>query len=825
MLGAAALSAAETGTAPDGDSLNCITATYGKDSTDSIYGEIEGVKDVSALNEWFDKEFLQLVREYYKKETGYRVIPLASCRTVRPRSSTNMVRWNIGAEYHMPLNTMNGSFAVFSQDFGKVQLFGKLFYGAGMGNIIGLDSADNEVSGNYGINGELAVRTDSYLFTPLFGLTYVWVDPENGSDGQGNYLYAGNRFFFTKARALSFDARVGTAFWRGMDDNQPPDWFVSGGITLHRDVDLTKIGKPLLAPVEVGLFGDISLETISSKVLVPFRLRKGLSLAPFALYGIETGSNDYSAVYGLGAELRLFGDIPDRSLNPYIGFQQNWLHDFPGDGEGSSAYFGARLYLNDIIAIDGNFGPVFWKETTQEDKDLKDWIGRVGITVAFGKIRETRDLKGSVMVRHGGWGANRIDENKLEHLEQRDVDEYDGEIRLFALEEPDTTCVCPINKREGDLTDLKFFTTGFDLELVMDPFNRKFNLLDHKEKTDEDVFIAVLFNKHNTMVDRLNEKNTFFHFFDLITCQYFGYRWDANHSRQPDYRGYDPALGATELCDSSDALHDQPFLGNWSEFVRPMQWLDRETLLEFIKGAAIEDRLLKFFEEDRLGPNWKNAEAPTPEQLTEYVQKNYRIGYVKYPMETLKKMKACRLSCDLASAVLVATDIDGDGLWVTAGKANWATTNPKPAALDDSVVVLFDRADDFYFSNHVRVEGLFSEDVVIDSFPECGFDIPDFAILDTLVIPYLRQHPEQHVSIYGYADGTGMSRECQEKDSSRYEGDNQDLLSEDRANAVMTYLTAAGIPADRIDVVGAGVKMPYRLYEPRDRCVILRFSL
>ncbi|MCX6829792.1 MAG: hypothetical protein NT002_11010 [candidate division Zixibacteria bacterium] len=676
---------------------------------------------------------------------------------------------------------------------------------------------------------------------PLIGLSYVWVNPKLGSDGQGNYLYAGNRLYFSSKRTLSLDLRGGVAFWRGFDEETPPAWFFGGGLTIHKDVDFAKAGKPLFAPPEVGLIGNAPLSLISGKVMFPMRFWKGISLAPFGSYGAETGSNPYSAASGLGAEIRLFGDDKNAGLNPYAGFQHYWLHQFPGTGKGFSFYFGARLYLTDYIALDGNTGPVFWKEDTPEDKNLKDWVAQIGFTVSFGKVRENKDLSGAVLIQKNEWGKSPYDQKANGRLDEKGLHRYDGEVRVYAADSfkagtvidtvIDTVIVidsskCPTSA--GDLTDLKFYTLNLDFDLAMDPFNTQAGLLSEAKGRDKDIFIAILFNKKHTVVSNLNETNTFFHFVDLDNCQYFGYRWDANRSRQPEYEQHD-ALGI--IGDNYKEL----YWGNFNEFVKPVSWLDKKNVMDFINGSSMQDKILQVLSRQITEEDSLFVSAPTPEDSLKLISKNFRIGYVKYPQSTIAKLEGFLYYRykSLGAAVMYCADRNSNGLFVKARDTRWMGFDSIPPGIDSEAIVRFDPVDDFSFSNHVKMKGILSQSLALDQFVECDSEPSALheQILKDSVLSRLRANPGLTISICGYTDATRMTDTCfmmnggqmDLRDSIR-EDRAQKHLSEARAQHVKNYLTRIGIRDEQIkETKGMGIKWPYRNRMPEDRCVIIEF--
>lgn len=777
--------------------------------------KIDGVSTICELHSWFDKEILELSRKYHGVGKGYRLTPLGIYKTPRVIGIQDTAKWNIGAEYHLPLNTMNGSFTVFSHDFGKVEAYAKLFFGFGKRPIMGTsDSLDIEATANYGVNGELFFEREDQWLNPLAGLTYLWVRPDKGADGQGNYLYIGNRMFFGSSRILSLDLRGGSAMWRGFDENSPAGWFASAGLTLHSLVDVTKVGKPVLAPIEVGLIGNVSLKSLGGKLLLPLRLRKGVTLAPVLEYGREVGTEPYDNVIGVGAELRLFGDVSISPLNPYIGFQQTWLMGGPNNGSGTSVYFGSRLYLHDLVALDANFGPAFWQSDIQDEYGLKEWMGRIGVVFAFGKIRDKYTVRGKIVTRTGAWGTNAVDTRNFERLTDDDFQKYGEEVREYGLEEYSHPPPIVIQAGSfGDITDLKFFRLDLDFGLELDPLNTKAGLLNKGEDKDDNVFIAVLFNKENTLVDSLTDKNTLFHFLDLDSSQYFGYRWDSTLSRQPEYRDLEP-LG-TEVEPAN-----QPYMGLYNEFVQPMTWLDDSTLLGFIDGKSVQKKVLEVISEEAVKKGLDSLEIG-----------KYRVGYVTFSECTLAKLTAYRETSNLGVAIMIGDDQNRARLDTLTAKYRLGqasdTVNTTKSAADGKVKPK--KSGDHYFSNHVQMENIFkgypfepceTGQVIIDNFDLCSvtLKLSQKQVLDKLVVERLKRSPGVSVHLCGYVDATAMTDSCQ------YKG-KEDRLAEGRALSVKKYLIDSGIPhAQIIDVECPGPRNPPRSYEPADRCVIVKFS-
>lgn len=805
-----------------------------KTAGDTVRASTKNVAKTRDLHGWFDQELLTLGRKYHSMGMGYRLTPLGVYKTRRVFDRQDTAKWNIGVEYHFPLNTMNGAFTVYSYDFGKVEAYAKLFFGFGMRPISGIeDSLDIEATANYGITGELFFDREKQWLNPLLGLTYLWVSPNKGPDGQGAYMYAGNRLYLV-GDLLSLDLKGGPAFWRGgFKENSPTEWFASAGLTLHSLVNVTPAGKPLLAPLEVGLTGNVSLKAVGGKLLLPFRLRKGVTLAPVLEYGRELDSEPYDNVIGIGAELRLFGDVSISPLNPYIGFQQTWLTGGPSTGSGTSVYFGSRYYLHDQVALDANFGPAFWQSDIQDEYGLKEWMGRIGIVFAFGKIREKYTARGAIVTKSGNWGTNPIDTRNYERLTDDELYDYDGEVRVYGLEEgvisdsclppaychdsckpcPPCDSCCPESNKVypqlfGDLRDLKFYKIDMEFGLELDPFNLKAGLLNEGEAKHDEVFIAVLFNKVNTKVANLNSSNTLFHFVDLDSSQYFGYRWERDLTRQPEHRDLGPLGG-------SIAPAGQPYMGQYIEFVQPMTWLDDSLLMGFIDGKAVERKLLEVISEETV------KKGLEPLDLSKY-----RIGYVTYRQNTLAKLTQYRKTSDLGVTIMVGNDQDRAALTGLTDDCGFALSSGSDITESgEEKLPTFETGGDYYFSNHVKMDDVFGgyvfepDDVTIANFPFCQVTLSSGQklVLDNKVIRRLKNSPAELVCLAGFVDATPMMKSCE------YNGD-PIALAQDRAQSVADYLIAMGVPASQImDTKGIGLRPPGRMRQGQDRCVIVKF--
>ena len=76
-------------------------------------------------------------------------------------------------------------------------------------------------------------------------------------------------------------------------------------------------------------------------------------------------------------------------------------------------------------------------------------------------------------------------------------------------------------------------------------------------------------------------------------------------------------------------------------------------------------------------------------------------------------------------------------------------------------------------------------------------------MLDTQVVPVLRENPEVRVRIDGYTDNSGDAAYTQQ-------------LSERRAQTVRTHLISRGVSGDRVEAKGFGEENPLHSNDTRD---------
>lgn len=777
----------------------------------SIASETHEIRSIGELHKWFNRKVANLSTLY----PNSRIVPLGIYRT-RIGEVVKPSLWNFGVEYEIPLRTANGYFTVFSGRAGGVLGWAKVMFGAGREEVPELRS---KVSASWAVNGEVGLAGKTSFFNPLLGITYVWVNPDSGTDGQGNFLYFGNRLFLSPI--FSIDLKAGLSMWRGFDGKQPSGWYASAGLAIHRMVDLTRVEQPWLGPAETGLFYTPSLNTVDTKVMVPVRLFRELSLAPFAMYGADVGkmrfvTREISSLYGAGAELRLFCDeiLPRPYLNPYIGLQKYWVEYETPDavGTGLAFYFGARLRIKENLALDANFGPAFWSDDFPVSKP-GDWMAHVGLSASLGKVQQQLHLRGALLTKRAKWGQTRSYRPKTDLLTADNLNVRDGEVRVFALEERPPAPKFP--EPVGDLSDIKFYYVLLDFNFNINPVNTKGGLLSSSGRQDGDVLIIALFNRNHSMVENLNDRNMLFHFVDFDHGQYFGYRWDANGSRQPEYRHFEK-LGR---------LNGQSgfYWGAYDEYVRPMKWIDQGEILGF-SGRNVERKLLAMLEEKLARENAAYASSPTPERKQSYLN-DYRIAYVRYPVSTIEKIRHFLKSGNFGVAIKVGKDTDHDGFYITARDASWMPETGSPENIRPDAPVMFDPDDEFFFSNHVKIQDLSGlpsgeNEFVLDGFGECSTELVKvhLNILNSKVIPRLLADSTLVVEVTGYTDATPMKKECEQIYGSR----GQKKLALARARSVALYLERRGVDSARIVVYGKGIKKPSRAHAPQDRAVVVK---
>jgi len=813
-------------------------------------------ESVGLLQEWFNEELAAAHRETYSRggtheyttddyrtnsvTASFRTVPVGAFTWHRPEMLRGS-KSSLTAEYHHPLKTYNGVFTLHTWDTNSLEISARVFAGGGGADV---ENLGTHISTNYGGGVEAVYKGSDLAFNPLAGIFYLGAIADGPlEDGAGNYLYVGNRIYFSKARKLSIDLKGGRAFWSGFNDSTPPEWFLAAGLTLHQNVDLTKVGAPFLGPMEVGFFHNLPLNTWNTRFGVPMRFTRGLSGAFFGTIGTEIDDGDpdeaiegsspavYEDVFSsvsAGAELRLWCDTLDKGLNPYLGFEHSWVkyHSDVGQSTGFSIFAGVRQTLYKLLAFDLRAGPMFWDnpEITVADSTVEvgpgDWMVQIGFSIPLSKVQEVPELRGAVITQRVPWGqAGPPNESDFSHLTYENAGIHDGEVRVFAIETKSDTLFCPQCppcKPVEDISDLKFYTIDLDFGFEFDPFNNKEELLTSGRAREKETMIMVVFNKNRTLVKELDSQNTFFHFVDFVKGQYFGYRWDANRNRQPEPVWRGSRLGRVDS-------NRQAYLGTHEEFVKSLLWLDNEVVFDFISGNAIEDRILAEMQELAEANNRLYANEATYGDLESYMN-DYRIAFVVYPDSTLNKIRDYRSDGNFGVTVMVGRDVNNDRrLFRYANEVNWWDgPNARPTDVGNTDIVAFDPEDDFFFSNHVKLQTLMPVGLEIGGFAPCDTVLTESqkATLRDKVVNRLKANDDEFIEVWGYADATRMTTECEER-----MGDDktQLALAQKRADAVKAFLVAEGISASRVRVEAGGIRNITRPNSASDRCVVITF--
>jgi len=581
------------------ESFQALQDTLQAEYGGTIVRQTSEVKSTEELHRWFGRESSSIFYDNYEPNgLGGRMISLGVYSTGFGIAADNYSPLNYGMDFQYPTNTVNAFMTIMTGKLGSTRWWLKGMFGSGISDVTNFADAGStnaKVSSSLGVNLEIGWDRPELYFNPLLGMSLVWVDPKDEliDSGQGNYLYAGNRLYLTRSRTLSIDLKGGLSMWRGFDADIaapsvittspviPDDYFASAGVTIHRDVNLGKVGKPLFGPLELGLMYTLPFDALETRVLAPMRFFKELSLAPVIGFGPGIGNDELSISKSAGLEIRMFGDVvrPVPSFNPYLGLRKFWVgyDDDRGTLGGVNAYLGSRFFFTDKFALDLNTGPTFWDDLptgVNTNKAPESWVTQLGVSFALGKVDPVKKFSGTIMTVERPWGEMQSPRKVYNPLKTEDGLIEGGEVHVYAVEQAKTQVDTVVSFKPmhlGDFSDLKYFSLALDLDIGFKPFNSKANLVSGSEASANEVLLAVLFNKNHTKTQMLNERNTFFHFVDFDHGQYFGYRWDANRNRQPEYRDQD-FLGEIEGADG------QLYWGSHDEFVKPVKWLANDTV-------------------------------------------------------------------------------------------------------------------------------------------------------------------------------------------------------------------------------------------------------
>ena len=783
-------------------------------------------KTIDQLHQWFliQEQNLQM------NHPGSRVLFLGaySAQYMGPRIFRP--NWVFSFEGQYPLYTKDVAASIFSMRLGEKSAINlRARFGQGFDKITGLNDRAQSM---YGFTGRF-----SFLiwkrFNPMLGIDYAYVNMKKTKNGEALFPWVGvSSYIFHN---VSLDLKAGRSFWSGFATSRPTsDWYGMAALSYHQTPILTKAGRPWLGGLETTVNYNLELESVRTHIGVPIRLFNELSLMPYMSIGSGVREmnvathNRITLHHGGGLELRMFGDylkkLPD--LNTYIAADYNVLqmNNFRRKGAGWAILIGDRMRIRNRIDLDVNTGLAFWrKDFPGGDKNKPDvWMINVGLNYRWGAPQKNpRYIKGVIMTVPSEWGKSYqlASEKRMDVLPSDSHADQVSEIRVFSIDKkPVVPPPVYVPKEEfGDVSDLKFFSINLDMKIKVDPFNDKDNLLNNINNNDKDILIAVLFNRNKVKVNRLDSKNMLFHFEDVENGQYFGYRWDRNRLRVPEYRHYDH-LG---YVDSSK------YMGAYDEFVKPLHWLDNEEVLG-IPGNYIEKKILQVMDKGTPIPDSSmTAIGPTVGPLQNFEQ-NYRVAVVRYKLSTIKKMRRFLADRDFAVAVKFQKDMDGDGCYLTLKNAQIVENRSEYANLNpDSTIVGFDNDDVFFFSNHVKTKdirnlnkvtaGNVIKKVAVYGFGLCNATLPasEKKKIDRQVIPLLKAENIQ-VDLVGYADATPLRKKCLEKYGQK---NGQVKLSYARAKTVKDYLIAKGVDGKKIVIRGAGVFDPLGIHQPKHRRV------
>ena len=810
---------AQTGVSPIDSLDNAVINELGA----QVYRTSTDFKTVDQLHQWFLIQQQNL--QSYHPDARVLFLGAYSATYMGPRIFRP--NWVFSIEGQYPLYTRNVAASIFSVRLGQraaVNLRAR--FGQGFKKINGLN---DQAESTDGITFRFSFLTKTFI-KPMLGMDYAYINMKKTSNGEGLFPWAGASIY--PFRNISFDVKAGRSFWSGFKRKRPvSDWYAMAALSYHQTPELTKAGRPWLGGLETTVRYNLELESVRTHIGVPIRLFNELSLMPYMSIGSgvramsNTAKSQITLHHGGGLELRMFGDylkkFPD--VNPYLAADYNVLRlkNRHRKGAGWVVLIGDRMRIRNRFDLDLSTGLAFWRKDYPGGAASKPdvWMVNLGFNYRWGTPKKNpRHIRGEVLTLPSKWGESnqRIKEKRMDVLPSNATQDWVSEIRVFGVERKP---VVRPPAEFGDVSDLKFFSINLDMHIKIDPFNSKDNLLNRINDNDKDVVIAVLFNRNKAKVDKIDSKNMLFHFEDVENGQYFGYRWDKNRLRVPEYRHFDH-LG---FVDGSK------YIGAYDEFVKPLHWLDNEQVLD-LPGNYIEKKILETMDNEMPNPDSSiTSVGPTVGPLQNFKQ-NYRIAVVRYKLSTIKKMRRFLGDRDFAVTVKFQKDMDKDGCYIMLKDAqivenpsDYANLNP------DSTIVGFDNDDVFFFSNHVKTKdienlnkvkaGIVIKNVPLYGFGLCKAELPKSEIMkiDKTVLPLLKSNNNIQVDLVGYADATPMKEDCM-KIYGKGKND-QKKLSLARAQKVEEYLISKGIDSKRIVIQGAGVYDPNAYRRPKHRRV------
>ncbi len=800
-------------------------------------------RSISGLHKWFLTREMELAQEHQEKSLKLKGI----YSYWDWGKKLYLGHWYTGLEFQYPTNTLNAVVPLYSFSFSdKISGSIKGILGKGVADA---SKIDDKINTNLGWALDFDYFSEETLFNPFLGISQMWIDPETTKNGGAMYMFAGNRFFVYR-RSISLDIKGGLAYWRGFGEKSLSDYFLSGAVAYHRDVNYTWAGSPLFSGLETSLLYSPIYQTMTGKFTLPIRLFNEMSFGINVMLGTDarTMTNDkaienqpvqmgaykpeYGSIYGFGLDIRLFGDVlyPFPAINPYISLQRNFVEEERGksSGAGSMIYFGGRFQIKGSLSAEIFTGPAFWSDpwiksylTEATISKPKSWNIGFGVTYQVGMIKpKIKKLVGQAYIYNDEKMNDAITyptEENIYPLESEIVARELYETRVYSLErEPDIVY--------GDVTDIKFIKEN--MGFIMDPKNLTLNNFPINMVPDSagDILLIALFDKQKTYVNNIKPENMRIHFVDLKNSRYFGYRWDRNRTLQPEVREFEEL----NLNDTSKPI----YYGSYHEYVDSLRWLNKSKVFGIMDGDFLEKLILQKLESANTGYDTTNLTSdPTFWSRKEFCQKNYQLAFISMKRKSLEKIKD--VCTDWGVCIQFNKDANKNNRVFISKKE---LPDVKIASLPEveiagSAIVALDSGDVFFYSNIVKVrelpednenESTIKPDEKLSSSTTDSaafiIELNNFELgnanLNEGIKNYLKAELEkltflnasyQLININGYTDATPLV------ENSKYKSN--DELSLDRAQKVKEALVKLGIPSNKVKLIkGLGIRNKDKMY-------------
>lgn len=844
------------------------------------------------MHNWYARELQRMTQNLPHQQKSIQLLTAKSTveiDSIPEVDATRIIR--MGIAYHMPLNTTNFHFGLnaYSREKSDFWVYGVIGGGSKdtkvfrHTNLATAQLVNDRVASNIGLGADWGYRI-SQTFYGYLGFNMCNVFMKHTSNGSNFNPYLGLRIFTplkTPYYYITADIKVGKPYWSGFSTvygNHGP--FLTGGITLLSRKPFGIAQPPRTAPLETSLFYSPAMSTIVAKFAYPIRIYEQLSIAPTIHLGTDARTfqrleREVSSYYSGGLDVRLYGDELDKFLNPYVSYNYYFIeYDELGAniGEGHLVHVGNRFSLGKKFYLDVFTGPNFINRrvrqinSTGHIPSLSSWDIGAGITYSFGVVKPKKKAELSKVI--GSYKAycgktddlssisRKIDlatqselNEKLRIAQQQlDAGEKNFQVKLeeertYGIVEPEE----PPIPNYGDLTDLKFFKVDLGLSLGIDK-KHAIPYQDSPEELAQSTLFIALFDKEKIRVDLIDNTNMFLHFVDLDSGRYFGYRYDRNRRMQPDSRD--------GLVINRKDMSKPIYYGKYEDYVRQMEWLKGEDIAKFLgdfnlSENVVADLILKKMNSNNPTPDSSiySSDCTFGNDPIEIAAKNYQIAYVKYPTEIVKNVEnvcsnygaTLMFRFDMNNNFRVNDSLTGHFLRVSdVGNKNiLCTNNEQIKDLSPNEAITTDFSDCSFFSNIIPKDKFSTVDIYRKQFTLSGFKLCETSLLSrhysvlSEVMKYANSHPRERIRIFGSADGTTPTPDCQNryrKEAERELGQItlKDLktytnkkLGEDRARAAQEYLINNGIPETRFGEIGS--QTTNRRYRPEDRSVIIDF--